>query len=69
MEVREITDDKGGLESLKEALDKITEEVVHRLANFGGRVQHVLQAVMRRWRHRIDRILNPGEPLRSLYSL
>lgn len=61
VEVREITDDKGGLESLKEALDKITEEVVHRLANFGGRVQNVLQAVMRRWRWRIERLLNPGK--------
>lgn len=70
IEVTDVTDEEpaheagalreAGGESLKEALDKITAEVIEKLATFGGRVQSVLQGVMKRWKRRIQGLLNPG---------
>lgn len=53
---------EGGGDPLKEALDKITAEVIEKLATFGGRVQAVLHGVMKRWNHRIQGLLDAMHP-------
>ena len=61
----DITDEEpavaeAGRDPLKEALDRVTAEMIEKLATFGGRVQSVLQGVMQRWNRRIQGLLNPG---------
>jgi hypothetical protein len=57
-QIEEIPNDEPG--GLKEAFDRIKDEVLEKLSGFGGRVLHVLQGVIKRWKHRIEALLNPG---------
>jgi hypothetical protein len=62
--ITEVTEEEasqpGGRNPLKDLLDNITSEIVSKLANFGGKIQTVLQGVGRRWRRRILYLLDAG---------
>lgn len=61
IEITDVTDaEEPGQGKLGRPLEGFIDGVVNALGEFGGNVRGILRKFIARWKHRIDRLFNPG---------